>query len=622
MENSNFDKSYLNPEDNNPKEITNNEEVATSHSDNGDLKEINENNSEISSNILKSNGYTNSSNETTTNPSNTTTGKDNTKITVKSTSVVKERNLIIHLLNSENKALANKKITISFAKKTYTKTTDKNGKVSLKISLDTGKYTVKLKFAGDENYTKSNKTFNMRVYKLKTSFIIPSTSIIRGKYFYAYLKDKNGFALVSKSVTIKYNKKTYFKKTNKNGRIRLKINSKVGKYKIKLNYKGSKTYTKARKELSIKSYNAKTRIAFDKKSVVRSKYLAISIKYNKNKTLSNKKLIINFANKNYKRTTNKHGKAYFKLTKPVGTYKIKVKFDGAKGFLKSSISTKVKVLPNYTAKFSAKNKTSNLNSENTVKYYIRLTDQNGNPLAGENLTIKVKCNNFTYGSGIKITKKTIVLSSDNIDSKSKDKQRLTDMAKLLKAKGYKVIISGIGPNYHVSDVKKYKNACVFSLVGGIDSGMFVDMASNYYQNYLKKNNNQFVLGCVKSPSGINLANRTWLKRAHDDNYSFESFKGLYFPGKYLNKKARIDYVYGPSTEDLVNNFLKYAKKGKSIGMNKTLPGRYTTYTLTTNENGYIHLDLPIGNHTIISSFINKNKGYAADTITTWVNVIK
>lgn len=222
----------------------------------------------------------------------------------------------------------------------------------------------------------------------------------------------------------------------------------------------------------------------------------------------------------------------------------------------------------------------------------------------------------------RITKKTIVLSSDNIDTKSIDKQRLNDLAKLFREKGYKVIVSGIGPNYHVTDVRDYKNVCVFSLVGGIDSGMFVDMASSYYQNYLKKNNNQFVLGCVKTPGNVNLANRTWLIRAHDDDYSPKSFKGLYFPGKYLNKKTHVDYVYGPTPEDLVNNFLTYAKNGKSIGFNNTLPGRYVTYKLNTTKSGYVHLDLPIGNHTVICSFTNKDKGYTTDTLTTWINVIK
>lgn len=544
-----------------------------------------------------------------------------TRIIVKNASVVKERKLVLQLLDSNNNTIANKKVAVTFNKKTYTDTTDENGKISLKISLEPGKYTVFVKFAGDENFTQANKTFTMKVYKLKTNFSVPKTSIIRGQYFYAYLKDKNNNPLASKTVIITLKNKKFIKKTNKNGRIRLKINLKLGKYKIKLSYKGSKTYIKSAKNLTIKSYRAKTKISFESKEVIQNKYLVINLKYGKNKKLSNKKLSILFAKKRYKRTTDKEGKVKLKLTKPMGSYNVKVSFYGTKGFKKSSKVAKIRIYPNYTIKFSGENKTVSLKGTKAIKYSLKLTDLNGNPIIGENVTIKVKCNNFTAGSGNKITKKTIVLSSDNIETKKLDKKRLKKMAKMLRAKGYKVIISGIGPNYHVTDVKKYKNVCVFSLVGGIDSGMFVDMANGYYQSYLKRNNNQFVLGCVDPPKDINLANRTWLKRAHDDNYSPRSFKGLYFPGKYLNKKTKVDYVYGTTPEDLVNNFLKYGKKGKSIGLHNSLPGTYVTYKLTTSKNGYVHLDLPIGNHTIISSFDSENK-YASLKTTRWVNVIK
>ena len=608
MEASDLDNTYLSiADDSNILTSENEEKSITGQSENEDLKSSGTQDKAI----LQSNSTLNN-----------TKSLEKTKITVMNTSVVKERKLVLQLLDSNNKALANKKISINFAKKTYTNTSDKNGKISLKISLDPGKYTVKVKFAGDANYTKTNKTFTMNVYKIKTNFIVPKTSIIRGQYFIAYLKDQNNNPLASKYVYIKFSKKTYSKITDKNGRVSLKINLNVGNYKTQLIYKGAQSYLKNTKKLTIKSYNATTKITFNSKEVVRTKWLNINLKYGTNKTLANKKLTITFNNKKYDRTTNENGRVNFKISKPVGSYKIKVEFNGDKGFKKSYRFTTIKILPNYTAIFSAKNKTSHLNGNKTVKYYVKLTDVNGNPIAGETVTLKVKCNNFTYGSGKKITKKTIVLSSDNIDTKSIDKQRLNDLAKLFREKGYKVIVSGIGPNYHVTDVRDYKNVCVFSLVGGIDSGMFVDMASSYYQNYLKKNNNQFVLGCVKTPGNVNLANRTWLIRAHDDDYSPKSFKGLYFPGKYLNKKTHVDYVYGPTPEDLVNNFLTYAKNGKSIGFNNTLPGRYVTYKLNTTKSGYVHLDLPIGNHTVICSFTNKDKGYTTDTLTTWINVIK
>ena len=547
-------------------------------------------------------------------------GPVKSKIIVQNASVVKERNLVLQLLDSNNKSIANKKISITFNKKTYTNTTDKNGRISIKISLNTGNYTVNLKFAGDENYTETSRNFTMKVYKLKTHFVIPNTSVIRGRYFYAYLKDQNNKSVSGENVTINFRNKDYVKKTDKNGMVKLLINSNIGKYDAKYTFKGSDSYLKTTEKLTVKSYNATTKITFNSLSIIRGESLHINLKYNTNKLLGNRKLTIIFNNKKYIRTTNQNGRVNLKITRPVGSYKIQVKYAGGKGFKKSSRSTTIKIHPNYTAIFSSKNKTAHGNAKKIYRYYIKLTDLKGNILTGENVTLKVKCNNFTSGTGRKITKKTIVLSSDNIYNKKLDKQRLNSIAKLLRAKGYKVIVYGIGPNYHVNSVKNYKNVCVYHLVGGIDSGMYVDMASNYYQNYLKKNKNQFVLGCF-SPTATNLANKTSLKRAHDDNYSPKSFTGIYFPGKYLHKNVHIDYIYGTTPKDFANNFLKYAKKGKSIGAYNMLPGRYTTYKVTTSKTGYVHIDLPIGNYTVVCNFINKNNGIAADKFTAWVNVI-
>ena len=142
--------------------------------------------------------------------------------------------------------------------------------------------------------------------------------------------------------------------------------------------------------------------------------------------------------------------------------------------------------------------------------------------------------------------------------------------------------------------------------------MFRDMASKYYQNYLKKNNNEVVLGCVRSLKGINLANSVWVGRARDDDYSPPSFTGLYFPGQYLNEKVHVDYVYGETASLLVSNFINYAANGKSIGMGNTLPYTYKTYELITDSNGCVSIDLPIGIHTIITSVQDNINEYLFD----------
>lgn len=151
---------------------------------------------------------------------------------------------------------------------------------------------------------------------------------------------------------------------------------------------------------------------------------------------------------------------------------------------------------------------------------------------------------------------TVYINSDNIISKKKDAQMLADVATALKSHGYNVINPNhINPGYHVTDLRDNvpNNACYFPIFGGICSGTLVDMASNYYKQYMKKKNVKVVLGFLAPPVKDDLDTLTWLKRAWDDNFSPRSFTGLANPGKYL-KDNGFTYIYGSSGTDLGNKF--------------------------------------------------------------------
>ena len=71
-----------------------------------------------------------------------------------------------------------------------------------------------------------------------------------------------------------------------------------------------------------------------------------------------------------------------------------------------------------------------------------------------------------------------------------------------------------------------------------------------------------------------------------------------------------------------NNFVNYAVKGLSIGLNNTLPKMVKSYSLKTNENGYVTLsDLPTGTYSIKISYSNTALGYVADTVTRKVEIL-
>ena len=543
-----------------------------------------------------------------------------TKITVSSQSVARGKYLYAYLKDSSGKAISGQTVKIKFRGKTYTKVTNSNGRVSLKITSVASKYTTKITYAGNTSYKSSSKSFTLKVYKTKTNITVASKSVIRGKYLYAYLKDSKGNPLASKSVKIKfyyskYRYKYFYKTTNSNGRVSLKINNKPGYYTTKIIYSGSGYYKPYTKSFQLKSYVASTKFTVANSSVVRGKYFYAYLKDSSNKAIANQKVVITFNGDKYSKTTDSNGRVSLKINSPVKSYSVKLNYAGSISYKSSSKSLTLKVLNNVTAKL-------NIKTSGPGEFTVRLTDLNGNPIANQNVSITSIHGNQAAGTGDKITTKTIIIDSDNIYNKATDLKFINDIAQILRSKGYKVLVNDdIGPNEHCKDIYKYgyENSCIFCIFGGCDSGMFYDMSSKWYQNYLNQYDNRVVLGFTRTQ--VDLATCTWLKRAHDDNYSPLSFTGLSNPGTYLNDH-NMDYVYGRTAAEMANNFLNYAVKGLSIGLNNTIPCDIDTYKVTTDENGFATIsDLSSGTYTMKCSYSNTALGYVADTIQSKVTIL-
>ena len=538
-----------------------------------------------------------------------------TNISVASTSVARGKYLYAYLKDSSNKGISGQTVKINFNGKTFTKVTNANGRVSLKIPSVASKYKTKITYAGNTSYKASSKTFNLTVYKTKTNITVASTSVVRGKYLYAYLKDNKGNPLVNKTIKIKFVDKYFTKTTNKNGRVSLKINSKPGYYATKIIYAGSGYYKPFTKSFSLKSYVIGTKFTVANTSVVKGKYFYAYLKDSSNKPLSGRNVVITFNGTKFSKTTNDNGRVSLKINSPVNSYKVKLNYAGSVSYNASSKSLTINVIPNTTAKIKVKNSTPG-------EFTVRLTDLDGNPIANQTVSITSILGNQSTGTGVKMTKKTIIINSDNIYTKAKDLKFIEDIATILRSKGYKVLVNdNIGPNEHCKDIYKYgyEDVCVFCIFGGCDSGMYYDMSSKWYQNYLKKYNNRVVIGLTRTQ--VDLATCTWLKRAHDDDYSPSNFTGLANPGSYLNDH-NMDYVYGRTATEMANNFLKYAVKGLSIGLNNTLPSTITSYKVTTNKNGYATISgLSSGSYTMKCSYSNTALGYVAETVQAKVNIL-
>ena len=133
-------------------------------------------------------------------------------------------------LTSDGQPLANNKVKITINGKTYTRTTDKNGYASLKISLPPKAYTVKATYG---NLTITKKVTVKSIITAKNVNAKKSAKTVKIK---VTLKKVNGKYLKKKKVTLKFNKKTFKVKTNKKGVATFTIKNSVYK-KLKTNKK-------------------------------------------------------------------------------------------------------------------------------------------------------------------------------------------------------------------------------------------------------------------------------------------------------------------------------------------------------------------------------------------------
>ena len=342
-----------------------------------------------SSTIIESSGADDSTSKETVSASQSSE-KQSSSISGSGSSVIRGYSYTSALVDSNNKALSGKNITFTISGKTYTITTDSNGKAALPISLAAGTYSLKMAFAGDDDYLASSKTISINVLANTPAITTGSTSVVRGYYFYAYLKDKAGKALSGQKVTIKVNGKTYTKTTNSNGRVALKIKLPAGSYKMNIYHYASGIYSYASKSVTLKSVANTPSITVADSSVIRGKYLYVYLKDKTGKALSGQKVTFKVNGRTYTKTTNSNGRAALKFTWNAGKYYTQIYHyaSGVYAYKKKALT--VSVLKN-TPKITVSNTT--LIKNNNLYFYLK--DRAGTAMKSAKLTITLNGKTYT-----------------------------------------------------------------------------------------------------------------------------------------------------------------------------------------------------------------------------------
>lgn len=241
--------------------------------------------------------------------------KNPTKIANSGSSIVKGKYYYLTLKDSLGNVLSNRTVTISYRGKTYKKTTNSKGIVSLKINSPVGKtYKLSYKYAGNSKYGSSSGSLNLRV-KLGTALTGSSSTIIRGNYYYVTLKDANGKALSNKKITFNFNGKTYNRTTNSKGVAKLKFTCAAGKtYKFSYKYGGSSYYGSSSSGTFDISVKLTSSIANSGSSVMNDSLYKVTLKDGEGNALSNKTVAFVFDGKKSNEITDANGVASLNIT--------------------------------------------------------------------------------------------------------------------------------------------------------------------------------------------------------------------------------------------------------------------------------------------------------------------
>ena len=178
--------------------------------------------------------------------------------TVLLTAVKKGSYYKVVLKDASGKALANKKIKITFNGKTTPLTTGSNGVVSFKLAATkVGTYKLTIKFDGDNYYAAATGSATIKINKEATKLAAKKKTFkakVKTKKYTVTLKDSKGKAIKKVKLTLKVKGKKYTAKTNSKGKATFKIKklNKKGTFKAKVNFAGNNLYKAVSKTVKIK----------------------------------------------------------------------------------------------------------------------------------------------------------------------------------------------------------------------------------------------------------------------------------------------------------------------------------------------------------------------------------
>ena len=305
----------------------------------------------------------------------------------------------VTLANVYGEALANQKVTISIAGKSYTETTDEDGITTFSLNLEVGNYTAIVKYGGNDIQYAANTTADITVLYNYTSVISINDIVVyneKGSVLNVALTDAYDNALANEKVTVSVDGKNYTATTNDKGVASFTLDVKLGDYLATVTYPGNAKQNPATKTETIKVLTETASIITADDLVMYYKdgsILNVTLTNVYREALANQKITLSINGKTYTATTNDKGVASFKLDLEVGNYTAVVKYGGDDKQDPANTTVNIKVLDKITTVISADDLVMYYNDGTTLD--ITLTDIEGNALANENVILTINGVNKT-----------------------------------------------------------------------------------------------------------------------------------------------------------------------------------------------------------------------------------
>ncbi len=308
--------------------------------------------------------------------------KMGTKIVGSDASIVKGTNFDVVLKNTNNYALANKKITFTYNGKTITVTSNAQGIIRIKLGAAAGKsYSLTYQYAGSSYYDACSKVLNVFI-KTPTQLINSGGVVCKGNTYQVTLKDDSNKGIANKLVTITYGTGTYKRTTNANGVVGLTINTGAGKtYKFAYKFAGDRLYGASSGSVDLLSKLA-TKMTGSSSTIIKGKDYSVTLKDSAGNLLSGQTLVFTISGKEYKRTTNAKGVASLTINPSVcKSYKFSYSFLGTTKYNKSESG-----VFDLAVKMASSIQNSGNVAINNTTYTVTLKDGNNKGIANKVIT--------------------------------------------------------------------------------------------------------------------------------------------------------------------------------------------------------------------------------------------